>query len=223
MRDFFNACRVFCLNDESGLVIAHWPAHVQRPMLPIPYAGEVFTGFEYAVASHMIQEGMLEEGMNIVSAVRKRFDGERRNPWNEFECGSNYARSMASYALLNAFSGFQFDMTQGMIGFYPVRMENGRFRCFWSLASGWGTFALEEESAELAVLYGKLALQELRLPIVSTKKTASVRLSERDIAFENGNGAILIADGIIIRAGQTLQVELAAETQECYSFNSPKG
>ncbi len=58
------------------------------------------TGFEYQVASHMIQEGLVHEGLQIVRSVRERFDGERRNPWNEFECGSNYARAMASYALL---------------------------------------------------------------------------------------------------------------------------
>ena len=51
----------------------------------------------------MIMTGLVDEGMTCVEAIRQRYDGERRNPWNEFECGSNYARSMASYALLNAF------------------------------------------------------------------------------------------------------------------------
>ena len=43
---------------------------------------------------------MTEEGFRVVKAVRDRFDGEKRNLWNEFECGSNNARSMASYALI---------------------------------------------------------------------------------------------------------------------------
>ena len=67
-------------------------------------------GYEYAAAIQMIQSGLVDEGMAVVTAMRDRYDGEKRNPWNEFECGSNYARSMASYSLLNAFSGFQFDM-----------------------------------------------------------------------------------------------------------------
>ena len=62
-------------------------------------------GFEYQAAVHMIQEGMVEEGMTLIKAVRDRYDGEKRNPWNEMECGSNYARSMAAFAVLPAFSG----------------------------------------------------------------------------------------------------------------------
>lgn len=206
MREFFNACRVFCLNDESGMVITHWPEHVYRPMVPIPYAGEVFTGFEYAAASHMIQEGLVEEGMAVVKAVRARFDGERRNPWNEFECGSNYARSMASYALLNAFSGFQFDMTRGMIGFTSVKLEDGCFQCFWSLDSGWGTFEMKQEAAELTVLYGHLSLQELRLPN-SRKAATLVILSDKKLAFEQVAGAIQFTGSVVIESGETLRVE----------------
>ena len=43
--------------------------------------------------------------------VVDRYDGEKRNTFNEMECGSNYARSMASYSLIPAFSGFTYDMT----------------------------------------------------------------------------------------------------------------
>jgi len=109
-----------------------------KPVIPITYAGETMNGFEYQAAIHMIQEGMVEEGMEIVEAIRERYDGEKRNPWNEFECGSNYARSMASYALLNAFSGFEYNMVEGMIGFNPIEIKNGEFTCFWSLEPAWG-------------------------------------------------------------------------------------
>ncbi len=57
MREYFNACRVFCLNDEAGLLIAHWPEDVRRPVIPIPYASETMHGFEYAAACQMILNG----------------------------------------------------------------------------------------------------------------------------------------------------------------------
>ncbi|RME61552.1 MAG: hypothetical protein D6790_07615, partial [Caldilineae bacterium] len=114
MRSHPNPCRIYSLNDEAGLVICAWPGGVRKPVIPAPYSQETMNGFEYAAASHMIMHGMVEEGMTCVEALRRRYDGERRNPWNEFECGSNYARSMASYALLLAFSGFRFDSARGM-------------------------------------------------------------------------------------------------------------
>jgi len=47
----------------------------------------------------MIQEGLVAEGLEFVAAIWDRYDGEKCNPWNESECGSNIARSTASYAL----------------------------------------------------------------------------------------------------------------------------
>jgi non-lysosomal glucosylceramidase len=55
MRDFYNPCRIFAINDEGGLVMCAWPAHVRKPVIPVPYSQEVMTGFEYAAASLMIQ------------------------------------------------------------------------------------------------------------------------------------------------------------------------
>jgi len=63
--------------------------------VPVPYAEASMHGFEYQAACQMIQEGLVKEGLDIVAAVRARYAGSRRNPWNEFECGSHYARSMA--------------------------------------------------------------------------------------------------------------------------------
>ncbi len=97
----------------------------------------------------MIQSGLVDEGMAVVTSIRERYDGERRNPWNEFECGNSCARSMASYALLNAFSGFAFDMVKGEIGFNPVTSDQPTFRCLWSLDSGWGSLLARSDRVEV--------------------------------------------------------------------------
>ena len=49
----------------------------------------------------------------MVKAVRDRHDGTRRNPFDEFECGHHYARAMASWAVLNALTGFAADLPPG--------------------------------------------------------------------------------------------------------------
>ncbi len=199
MRKFFNPCRIYALNDEAGTVICTWPDGKYKPVVPVPYNGESMNGFEYQVGIHMIQEGLLKEGMEVVAAIRHRFDGSKRNPWNEFECGSNYARSMASYALLNAFSGFSFDMVAGIIGFEPI--NDGSF--FFSLESGWGQLSKEGNCYKVAVLYGSLNLKGVRLS--STNANESVKLGDKPVNFVTDEHTIRF-DEVHIEAGDILQI-----------------
>jgi len=205
MRDVFNACRLYCLNDEGGLLICSWPDHKPQPAVPLPYAQETQNGYEYGAALLMIQEGLVDEGLRVVESIRDRYDGEHRNPWNEFECGSNYARSMASYGLLLALSGMEYNLVTGMIGFDPVRWENDRFQCFWSLGSGWGTFACDRVSAQVEVLSGSLTLSEVRLPFLAGQ-TVTCQGNDHAIAGIWGQGRMAWPDPVTIAAGETLSI-----------------
>lgn len=168
-REFTNFCRLYCLNDEAGTLMFSWPDGKYKPVVPITYAEETMHGFEYQVAAHMIMEGMMAKGCELVKAVRDRYDGEKRNPWNEIECGSNYARSMASYSLLSAFSGFSCNLAEGEIGFNPPPGVEFPVKFFWSAGSGWGTVEITDREVILKVLYGKLTIKKIRLPDFFTK------------------------------------------------------
>ena len=183
VREFYNPWRLFCLNDEAGTVICDYPQGAKKPALPVPYCQETMHGFEYALAGLMISEGMIEEGLNIVSAVRDRYQGNNRNPWNEIECGSNYARSMASWALLPIFSGFRFDMVKKEIGFAPVLP--GDFQCLWSVDSAWGTVSINSEGAELNLLGGRLTLNSLSLPFDQGEVTADGKSASFPVTFQH--------------------------------------
>jgi hypothetical protein len=163
-------------------------------------------GFEYAAAIHMIMTGLVDEGMECVAAIRLRYDGERRNPWNEFECGSNYARSMAAYALLNAFSGFRFDMARGYIGFRPLQMANSHFRAFWSLAPGWGEIEVRANGAILRLLSGELALKTLELPI-GGNQVKSTHCNGRPVQHRQEGETLIFSEALSIRAGEALAVD----------------
>jgi len=208
MRDFFNPCRVFSLNDEVGVVICEWPKGKYRPLIPVPYAEETMNGFEYAVACHMIQEGLVDEGLEIVKAIRDRYDGEKRNPWNEIECGSNYARSMASYALLLALSGFKFNLVMNQIEFNPPRITDGKFKCFWSLGTGWGTFEIEQNSVTIHVQYGMLKIKALSLPFLGGRKIKEILVGENRIEFERCGGEIRFSKPILLDREQKLAILL---------------
>lgn len=208
MRNVFNPCRLYSLNDEAGVMICVWPEGRDKPVVPLTYAQETMNGFEYQAAVHMIQEGLVAEGLEIVTAIRDRYDGEKRNPWNEFECGSNYARSMASYALLLALSGFEYNMVEGRIGFHPVAPleADGAYRTFWSLDSGWGTFQFSGGEAELQVLYGELALNTLHLPSFSGRQAQSATVGGKTFAYEQHEGEIRFREPVSIGRDESLIV-----------------
>ncbi|MGA2380561.1 MAG: GH116 family glycosyl-hydrolase [Spirochaetia bacterium] len=138
LRGHVNAQRTYVLDGEAGLLLCTWP-HGGRPRLPFVYCDEVWTGIEYQVAAHLIYEGHTDEGLEMVKAVRDRHDGFKRNPWNEVECGHHYVRSLASWSLLPALSGFRFDMTRKRMSFAPA-IPQAEFSCFFSTGAAWGIY-----------------------------------------------------------------------------------
>ncbi|MFN3682709.1 MAG: GH116 family glycosyl hydrolase [Fimbriimonadaceae bacterium] len=200
--DHANVQRIFATNDEQGLVLCTWP-HGGRPALPFPYSDEVWPGFEYQVASHMVFEGLLEEARTIVEGTRGRFDGSRRNPWNEFECGNHYARSLASFALLLAYSGFQCHMAEGRIAFDP-RVE-GDVRFLMSVDSGWGVYERVGRAARLRVMGGRLRLRSFGHGLGAPAREALA--GGRPIGFENQDGCVVFGEPVEIAEGETLEVK----------------
>jgi uncharacterized protein (DUF608 family) len=189
LRDHNNAQRIYALGDEAGLLLCTWPRG-GRPDLPFVYSDEVWCGIEYQVAGHLIYEGFVEEGLVIVEGLRARYNGERRNPWNEMECGSHYARSLASWTLLLALSGFECDLTIGHIGFRPAVSERP-FRCFWSTGTGWGIYEQTDTQFSLRCDYGQQTIKSLRAGNMNVR---SVMLNQQSISaqFEMANGDTLI-------------------------------
>lgn len=154
MADHFNPCRNYAYEDEGGLLIATYPEGTRQPLVAAPYAEEAWTGVEYASASHMIMRGLVAEGLDVVNAVRKRHDGARRNPWNDIECGSYYARSMSAWQLVNAWSGLQADFVDGTLGFTPA--TKGDQTLFWSAGTAFGTLVIDGGKPRIDVLGGTL-------------------------------------------------------------------
>ena len=159
--DVANLWRVFAINDESGTIMCDYPDESKKPVIPIQYCEECMTGFEYAFAGLLIAKGKIDDGLKVIRAVRERYDGKKRNPYNEIECGSNYARSMASFALLPIFSGFRFDLPKKTIGFSPVIA--GDFRCFYSVGTGYGVYEKAGETRSITLIDGHLDLRSVTL------------------------------------------------------------
>jgi non-lysosomal glucosylceramidase len=205
LRDHFNPCRVYAYEDEAGLLLCTWPDGTTKPATPAPYAEEVWTGLEYMMASHLIQRGLVDEGLTIVRAARARHDGSRRNPWNDIECGSYYVRALSSYALVNAYSGLSFDQRNGEFGLKPARPGDGIY--FWSAGRGWGVVELKGASVTLTVKGGELNVSRLRLPGSPGSATVQGQAAERQ------GEVILLGERHKLLAGDCLVIELNAYGQ----------
>lgn len=107
--------------------------------LPFVYSNEVWTGIEYQVASHLMLQGEVEKGLEIVRACRQRYDGSVRNPFNEYECGHWYGRALSSYGLLQGLTGVRYDAVDKTL---YINSKIGDFISFISTESGFGNIEL---------------------------------------------------------------------------------
>lgn len=143
---------------EGGVLLCTWP-HGDRPSLPFVYSNEVWTGIEYQVASHLILEGMVDEGLDVVQAARSRYDGRVRNPFDEYECGHWYARAMSSYGLLQAFSGVRYDAVDKTL--YMAPKVDGDFSVFLSTETGFGTVGIKSDTTFVNPVFGYFGIQRV--------------------------------------------------------------
>ena len=174
----FNHFRSYALGDEKGLLKASYPRG-NRPRQPFPYCNELMTGFEYSTAVHMLYAGLEEEGLECFAAVRERYDGRRRNPFDEAECGHHYARALASWGGLLAWSGFGYSAVTG-----ALRLgREGTF--FFSTGDAWGTHTLRDGRLTLAVRGGRL-----RLASVAIDGGSETRLPEPVVLTEGEEAAV---------------------------------
>ena len=181
----FNHMRSFVLGDESALLMASYPLG-RRPRRPFPYYNEVMTGFEYVAAVEMLQEGQTRDGLRCIENIRARYDGHKRSPFDEAECGHHYARAMASWAAILALSGFQYAARDATLRFAATANES---RVFWSNGTAWGMLR-QSPQADGAALHlevggGAVRVQHLHL---------------------TGCGSASLPQMRVLAAGETLEV-----------------
>jgi len=213
-----HACcqRTYALNDEAGLLLCTWPRG-GRPALPFPYADEVWTGVEYQVASHLIYRGMVDEGLTIVKGLRDRYDGQRRNPWNEVECGNHYARAMASWALLLALTGYHYSAPRQSLRLAPL-LNAADFAAFFSAGESWGRFTQRAAGGALhwgieLLGGGDLTVSTLRLRYpgltAGTVRAEAAGAPVDALADADGDDLVVgLAAPVTVKRGQALRLTL---------------
>lgn len=216
MSEWRHRQRVFADRHDKGLLNCTWPKG-GRPDRPILYCDEVWTGVEYQVAANMIEEGMLEEAFAIVRGARERYDGKRRNPWNEIECGGHYARALSSWSLLLVLSGFRQNGPKGELAFNPC-FKPERFRALFSTGPAWGHFSQERaagrQTNRLDLRRGSLRMAALRFGLPPDARPAAVRVAvsgrrnrEAIVELVTGRLQLRFPERLVVAAGECLEVQ----------------
>lgn len=156
----------------------------RRPKSPFPYCNEVMTGFEYTAATGLLYEGEIADGLRCIEAVRARYDGKKRNPFDEAECGHHYARAMSAWAAVLALTGFHYSAVTGAMMF--ALPQERQTQWFFSTGEAWGTVRIirsgnGDAKVTLCVMHGIIKLRSFSIVGFGAKVWAYARdLHEND-------------------------------------------
>lgn len=173
----------YALGNEGGLLLCTWPKG-DMPTLPFVYSNEVWTGIEYQVASHLMMKGEIEKGLDIVRLCRDRYDGIRRNPFDEIECGHWYARAMSSYSMIQALTGLRYDAVDKTIYIWS---EVGDFKSFISTDTGFGTVEMVQGKPSIKVVYGNIDAKQFVINTEDNPRGKTVKLLQTKNNTRNNN------------------------------------
>ena len=219
-RQVHKAGRWYAMPGDGGLLMVTFP--FGRPpqvsgsgAWSAMYFNECMTGFEWQVASHMIWEGMVTEGLAIARMIHDRYHPRLRNPYNEVECSDHYARSMASYGAFLAACGFEYHGPKGHIGFAP-RLSTDYFRAAFVAAEGWGTYSQQRKdgrlTADLRPMHGKVRLRSFALELPPAMKVGAVEVIANGVKVpasftQTGRRVVTTFAGeILLRPGQAVEL-----------------
>jgi hypothetical protein len=214
--------RPYALPGEGGMIINTNPKNEEKPYgenvdWQMGYFNECMTGFEYEVASHLIAEGLTDEGLILVRSIHDRYHAAKRNPYNEIECSDHYARAMASYGSFITACGYEYHGPKGYMRFAP-QWNADDFKAPFTAAEGWGTYSQKQSSKAMECLlepkYGQVRLSRfsVKIPIGLKVKTVNVQLSGQYIPVEykqeRENIWIIFSNRITVKNEEKLTIKL---------------
>ena len=222
----YTNARDFAVAGEPGLIMCTFPdpnwdinkaaGPNGRPIF-VGYLNECQSGYEYEVASHMIAEGMVTQGLSVVKAIDTRYSPESRNPFNEIEAGSHYARSMAVYGSFITACGYEYHGPKGYLAFNP-KIGPDAFKAAFTAAEGWGSLEQKRRGKtqlnSISVKYGSLRLKTISLEIAAGMKVHECVLKlagkpiEATFKSDGSRATLELEKHIVVPAGKTITIEL---------------
>lgn len=202
--------RILAAPGEGAMVNAFWPNDPIQPFENTHSKSDVWTGLEYEAACDMINAGRLDDALVVIKAVDDRYDGAKRNPWNEIEGADHYVRSMHAWNIQQCLNGYFYDGPKGILKFNP-RLTPECFKSFFSAAEGWGSYSQSYDAGKvnysLELKFGDLHLNKFILPelIPEAEYECTVNGKRVNVKYQVKDGEIILdLNGLNLAANDTL-------------------
>jgi hypothetical protein len=229
LKNHIQVSRKFAKDEEAGMVGTTWPGNDRTPYAS-GYSDEVWTSYEYTIGAALMKYGESRGAATLLRSGYDRYNGVLRegyktdngwgnfgysgNPFGDDECGQFYSRALASWSVLLAAQGFEYNGPEGSIAFNPV-WEPEAHTSFFSTAKGWGTFKQTNKGGslnnKLELAHGTLVLKEIAVPALEAEAAkVSVMLNGQKIACKHlvkDHQLLVQMDEKQLKAGDVLKIE----------------
>jgi hypothetical protein len=160
------------------------------------------------VAAHCLYEGLVDDGIKILLAVQARYDGTRRNPYNHIECGDHYARAMAGFAVLEAFTGSSYDALTRRL---RLGLTATRYPLF--AGTGWCLVGESESAVTLDCVAGTVGVRRMA---VTGRAIETLQLDGHPVAVRGVDDDLTaeLAEEVVLVGGSQLVVSVGSSGAE---------
>ncbi|MBP1358106.1 MAG: hypothetical protein JZD40_06460, partial [Sulfolobus sp.] len=120
-----------------------------------------WSGIEIPVATQMITEGLIDEGLKILKTVHERYYAWGLY-WNHMECGGHYSRVTSAFVIPNALAGVTYNGVNYVLSIYPRLVKDDKFKGPILLPGSLASLEYDRKLIRMRVIIGSVKVQEVR-------------------------------------------------------------
>ncbi|ARM75461.1 GH116 family glycosyl hydrolase [Acidianus manzaensis] len=158
-----------------------------------------WSGVEFYVASHLIYEKMVNEGVRVLKEIYDKYT-VAGDFWNHLEWGAHYLRPLSAVTIIPAFEGLVYDAFSNSLSIDPAVNQ---LAWILLLPSAWGKISVNGSNITITVVSGNLKLNVLKLK----HKPTGIKLNGVNVEFkveENDRMQVLV--NLNLKEGDVLEI-----------------
>jgi len=179
------------------------------PFYPSIQMDTPWSGVEFAVASHMLYEGMVPDALRLLKIIHERYEVSGHY-WNHIEWGAHYMRPLSSWSVVLGAEGVTYD------GFSKeLRIAPSIDGLEWVLTvpGAWGKLAAASNGLTIEIRFGELKIKRLTFKTPKASKTAGITVeapsgARYNVKITDGEVSVEFEDMITLKEGSRIAIRL---------------